>query len=384
MKSVLALLTVLMISACGSTPEPVNKPAELSPIENPIKVKVVWDQSSGVGSQGQYVRLQPAISADRIWTIDIAGSLVAHDRVSGRQLWKRETGLAVSGALGLGDGRLLVGTRDAKLVALSAETGEQLWVFNASSEILSVPAISLDIAVAQTGDGHVFAVSAKEGKEGKQIWDYSRSLPLLTLRGTANPVVRESRVYAGFADGKAVSLGLLDGRVFWEKTISIPGGRTEIERLVDVDASPLSVGDEIYVVSYQGNITSLFGATGDKIWNRQMSAHSGLAVETNRIFLADSKDHLWSLGRSNGASLWKQDKLQGRRLSAATLYGDYLVAGDFEGYLHFLRRSDGKISARIQVGNGGFASAPVTVEDKLYIYTGDGKLVALEFEDEQS
>jgi outer membrane protein assembly factor BamB len=56
--------------------------------------------------------------------------------------------------------------------------------------------------------------------------------------------------------------------------------------------------------------------------------------------------------------------------------GNFVVVGDFEGYLHWINVDDGNFAAREKVGGKGFSSGPLVVGNHLYVLTRKGKLVA--------
>ena len=199
---------------------------------------------------------------------------------------------------------------------------------------------------------------------------------MLTLRGTSSPVVQRGAVVAGFANGKVAALTLANGFQVWETSISIPQGRSELDRLVDVDANPVIVGDTVFVVSFQGKIAIIDLRSGNLGWSRDMSSYTGLGVDYSQVYVTDEESNVWALSRDNGASVWKQDKLHNRALSAPEPFNNYVAVGDFEGYLHLLTTYDGRIAGRVRVDSSGIAARPVAVGDVLYVYGKGGTLAA--------
>ena len=120
---------------------------------------------------------------------------------------------------------------------------------------------------------------------------------MLTLRGTSSPAVLRGGVIAGFANGKVAALTLANGFQIWETSISIPQGRSELERLVDVDANPVIVGDTVYVVSFQGKIAIIDLRSGNLGWSRDMSSYTGLGVDYSQVYVTDEDSNVWALSR---------------------------------------------------------------------------------------
>ncbi|MGA7802507.1 MAG: outer membrane protein assembly factor BamB [Gammaproteobacteria bacterium] len=348
-------------------------PAPLVELHTHVQLKTIWTTSLGDGAGGQYVQLVPAVDGSRLYAAARDGRVAAFDTKTGKRLWDADTKAHISGGIGLGDGMVLVGTNEAGIIALDEKTGKRLWQATVSSEVLSAPQAKSGVVVAQTVDGTVVGLSAKDGHE---LWVYDRSVPVLSLRGTATPTFFEGAVLVGFASGKMVALNLKNGELIWATTVAEPTGRSELARMVDIDSAPKVVGSVVYAVTYQGRVAAFNVANGNPIWARKMSSYAGLSVDGGAVYVTDADSDVWALDRTSGASIWKQDKLHNRALTAPTAFGSYLAVGDFEGYLHLLSKSDGSLQARIRVGKSGILAAPVVVGDTLYVYGEGGTLSA--------
>lgn len=232
------------------------------------------------------------------------------------------------------------------MVALSAADGKQIWRSEVSSEVIARPAVANGTVVVRTNDGKLFAL---EASSGLRRWVYDRSVPPLTLRGNSAPVIASDLVIAGSDNGRLTALQLTNGTVFWETAISHPSGKTELERMIDIDADPVVVGDVVYAVTYQGRLAAVQIGSGRILWARDMSSYTGMAVDDYRIYLSDSEGQVLALNRRNGATLWRQDKLLRRSTTRPQLDGPYLVVADYDGYLHWLSRESGKLAGRARL-----------------------------------
>ncbi len=364
--------TIVLLSGCGSTP--VEPPAALVEFKPELTVKTVWSAQIGHGVDKEDLRLPPRLAGDTLYVNDHKGTVVSLQADTGKQHWEIDLDEPLTSGPGYGDGIVVIGTADGQVVALAAEDGKVRWRAQVSSEILAPPTVGEGVVVAHTVDGKLFALDAADGR---QLWIYDRTVPTLTLRGTSSPVILSDIVVDGFASGKIALLVLRDGRVLWEKSIAVPRGRSELERMVDIDASPLVIGSVLYVVSYQGRIAAIDLQSGRVLWSRSMSSSTGLAADDSALYLSDDSDRVWALDRANGASLWQQESLQRRSLTAPAVYKQSVVVGDMEGYLHWMARSDGRFMARFPV-ESGMRVAPVVAGERLYVYSNDGKLFCLE------
>ncbi|MBS1248275.1 MAG: uncharacterized protein H6R48_1064, partial [Proteobacteria bacterium] len=321
-------------------------PAELQSIAQPIGVRQLWETQVGSGAKNQFIRLTPALADGRLYAASFDGVVVALDALGGQQLWETATQLPISGGVGVSDnGLALVGTNKGQVVALRQDNGQEAWRVQVSTEVLAPPRAASGIVVVRTGDGKFTGLDARTGE---RRWVYAPTMPALSLRGSAPPVLTRALVIAGLETGKLLVLSLDKGLPVTEKTIAPPRGRTEIERLIDIDAEPKIFGDNLYLAAYRGNVAALDMRGGNLLWNRELSSYAGLDVDERQVYVSDDTDAVLALDRRSGGTLWKQAELTGRRLSAPAATRDHVVVGDFEGYLHWLSKDDGKIVGRIR------------------------------------
>lgn len=381
MKPISSLLLLLLLSGC-STMNPMNwfgddepdAPKELEDLVSEFRVTKLWSATVGDGADDHLVKLVPYVAAGRVYVAEYQGRVMAFDAKTGQQLWRHDTDLTISGGPGVGEGLVLIGTVDAELLALHLETGEEVWRSRLSSEALSVPKAASGVAVVHTQDGKLFAFDASNGE---QLWLYDRTTPILTLHGTSSPVIDGDRVIGGFASGKLVALELSSGTVLWEVSISTPSGRTELERMVDIDGDPLLLDGVLYVTSYQGDLAAVSADTGVVYWRRKLSSYMGPGGDWRQLYSVDAQSQVWAIDLRNSSAVWKNDQLLNRRLSPPAVFGDYVVVGDYEGYLHWLAQEDGRLVARNRVGSDPITAVPVVVDDVIYVYGSGGRLQAL-------
>lgn len=340
-----------------------------------LDVQIFWKESVGVGADKQSLKLIPAIGTGKVIAADREGTAQARDLKTGALLWEVDTELPFSGGPSLAAGRVILGTSKAEVVALNSENGELQWKTKVSSEVLSVPVIAKGIVIVRTTAGEVVAL---DEKTGGRLWSYEHSVPALSIRGTGAPLVIDDNVIVGYDNGKLVALSLKNGKYVWEATIAMPKGRSEIERLVDLDVDPIETGGIIYIASYNGGVSAVSASDGEVLWrNEKVSSHTGLSYDSRHLYLSDSMGQVLQIEQSRGAGLWKQKDLSHRKLTAPALYQDYLVVGDYEGYVHWLSTRDGRLLGRIQITDSAIDAKPIIVDGIVYVYAKDGTLAAL-------
>lgn len=347
MKPLFPLALVLMVLAgCGgSSLETIEPPAPLGDFQAELTVTPQWVVRLGKGADRYFVKLPPLLDAGRVYGANIAGDVAAFDARSGARLWRNrlETPLYAGPADG-GDVVLLGGREE--VIALNKRDGRLAWRINVGNEVLAAPLRAGDTVIARTVDGRLHALDVRTGTSR---WRFSQDVPALSLRGISTPLVTGETVVSGFANGKVVAVSLADGSQRWEAVTAVARGRNELERMVDVDAHLSVRGDLLFAASYHGHLVALSLANGQMLWSRDISSWTGTAAADDAVYVTDEKGDLWAIAGRNGATLWKQTALHARRLSVPVVQGDYLVIGDYDGYLHWIARDDGRIAARVRV-----------------------------------
>lgn len=356
-------------------------PTELTEYTAEVKIDTLWDETIGVGADEQSLKLVPAIGFGKILAADKNGLVQARDLTTGKLIWEAEAQdvhekeVHFSGGPGIGAGTAILGSSDAEVIALNIENGATLWKSTVSSEVLSVPVIAKGIVVVRTIDG---AIVAFDEKTGKKLWHYEQNIPALSVRGVSAPIIVEDKVICGYDSGKLIALRLEDGKYVWETSVAMPSGRSEVERLVDLDVDPVEEAGVIYVASYQGGISAVTQANGEVTWrNPEISSHTGLSKDFQYLYLSDSEGDLLQIEQQSGRSLWKQKELHQRQLTAPAVYGSYVVVGDYDGYVHWLSNTDGRQLGRTHITSAAIDTKPLVVDNIVYVYAEDGTLAAL-------
>ena len=376
-----ALTVALLLSACttmkgwfAGDPKP-GDPAELVEFTPTMEASKLWSRDVGKGIDKRRQQLRPAYRGGTFWVADYKGRLSSVDASSGNVNWELDTELPFSGGPGLSESLVIMGTENGEIHAFQSDTGTPLWIARVSSEVLAAPAVGDGVVVVRSIDGRVFGL---DENNGRRLWVYDRSVPLLTLRGNANPVIRAGIAYLGYDGGEVVALRLEDGALLWEQPVATREGRSELDRLADVDGEMVFVASDLLVSSYKNRLSSMAADSGRLLWFKDIPSATGVTVARTNLAISDRDGNVWLLDRRNGSTLWKQDQLTNRGLTRPVFVDDYVVVGDADGYLHWMNLDDGNFSSRTKVGGKGFTGAPVVVGGTLFVYTRKGDLIAFQ------
>jgi len=371
------LLVMFVLSGCSSDSSPgladikgEVEPAELVEFARSAKFVERWHFEVGDSGLNQ---LRPALTADAVYGASANGALIRLDRSSGKQVWRIETGVTISGGVGNGEGLVIIGSDKGEVLAYD-ETGKLRWKSKVTSEVLSLPQVTPGVVMVRSGDGRI---SALDVADGKRLWLYERSTPALVVRSHAGITVQRGVAFAGFAGGRLVALKISDGSVLWEVAVSLPRGNTELERISDITSDPVVDDEQVCAIAFQGRVACYNVAQGSPLWNRDISSDKGMMLLRKYLYISDTKGSVIALDKASGSTLWKNDQLARRETSMPLVLEKLVAVGDYAGYLHGLNRDDGSMSARIKLDGGAIQSGAQSMDSGLLVQTHGGDIYSL-------
>ena len=379
---VLLAFLALGLSGCSYIPwlageKDPRPPTELTPVAAEQNLTPLWSTNTGKGTDGRRLSLVPAHQNGQLFVADARGLVTAVSAADGRVLWQRDTGLPLSGGPEVAGTRLVLGTTNGELLALAVADGSELWRAQVGSEILSIPRVAPlpagDQVILHTLNDSIFGFNAANGE---QLWHYDFQAPILTLRGSSTPLILGDYVLVGVSGGRLAKVELATGLPEWISTVTPPRGRSELERIADLNATPVVAGQTIYVSAYNGDLAALDLTSGAVLWRRALSSYAGLTLADDTLYVTDADDIVWAAKPDDGAGLWKQEALRYRILSAPAVVANTVLVGDLEGYVHLLARSDGRLQGRTRLAKGAIQAPPLVLGGRIIVLGADGTLSA--------
>lgn len=377
LRTISLVAAAISLSSCGlfggNDDDKELEPAELVDIETKINIKRLW--SAKVGGDAEFLRvaLQPAGDGNLIYAASRDGNVVAFQPESGKQVWRTKLETELSAGPGVGEDLVVVAAADGELIALDAVSGSEKWRADITGETLSRPAIRDEVVAVVTIDNRLLALSTFDGSER---WTVEQSTPRLTVRGSATPALVGSVVIAGFDNGRLAAVNLASGEIEWESMLSPPSGRSDLERLSDIDGQISVVGQDVYAAGYQGRVAAIASESGQIMWAREISSYEGVSADWNSVYTVDDTGEIVALSRRNGSETWRQDSLLRREPTLPISFNTTVVVGDLEGYLHFFSNIDGEPVARLRMGKQAISGDPVVVANRLYVQSDSGSIAA--------
>jgi outer membrane protein assembly factor BamB len=377
MRLLLSLSFAALLLAAGcSKDKDVEPPATLvKDFKSTLPVKKLWSEGVGGGKKQIKLRLGlgPAIDNGLVFAASHKGEMVAVTLETGHNVWVKKLKMPISAGPAAGFGIVVAGSSKGAVVALDGATGRQLWRSQINSELLSAPAISEKVVVIRSVDGRLHGL---DRNNGKSLWSVEQQVPRLSLRGTAIPVVAKEAAISGFDNGKVMAVSLTTGDTLWDTALASPHGRTELDRLVDIDSAVRVVGDNVFAAGFQGRTAMLALDSGQLWWSHDMSSYRGLAVDADNIYVTQSDGIVVAMRQRDGAELWRNDKLKRRGLSTPIVTGTAVAIADFQGYIHWLDKDTGALVARERIAKQRVSNPPAGAEDTIVVLTDGGTLAA--------
>jgi outer membrane protein assembly factor BamB len=355
--------------------EDLTAPVELVDINQTVKIKKLWSAGVGNGQGEGLYRIRPVLHEDTIFVASADGRVRALSAEKGKTLWKKGLDVSLSGGVGVHEDALFLGSSEGSVLKLDASSGDVQWSTQLHGEVLAPPQGNGRVVVAQTYDGKMQGL---DYATGELLWTYDSNVPVLTIRGTSAPILRGNVVYAGFANGRVLAFNALTGAIEFEIRVAISRGRSEIERIVDVDGSMELVGEKLYAASYQGRLAAIDVANGRKDWQQDISSFSGVSHGFGNVYAVDEDGTVYAFLATGAGVRWTQPALGYRELSRPTPVSSYLAVADFEGYLHVMSQVDGELVGRTKVDGDGVRADMIGSGNRLYVFGNSGKLVAYE------
>ncbi|MGV8942291.1 MAG: outer membrane protein assembly factor BamB [Lysobacter sp.] len=357
----------------SSSKKKETSPAALVDISPKVTVTKLWSASAGKGEGTIGARQAPAIVDGRVYAAALKGGVHAFDLHSGAKLWSHASKLELSGGPGVGEGVVAVGSLKGDVIALDAVTGAEKWTAKVGNEVIAAPAIGMGMVFVRSNDGRVTAFDLNSGE---RRWFWNREVPMLSVRGNDAPVLGPGYLFVGNDDGTIVALAANDGRPLWEQVVAAQDGRTELNRMADIDGTPVLDDVTLYATSYKRKTMAIDAPTGRPLWVSDYGSSGNVAVAPNVLAVSDTDGNVFGLYKTGGSAMWTQPALARRKLTSPAIQGDYVVVGDYDGYLHWMSLDSGEFAARVRAGRNRLASAPRVADGILVVQGVDGKLSA--------
>jgi outer membrane protein assembly factor BamB len=350
-----------------------SKPAipELAPIKQTVTLRVLWQAAVGAADKSVFF---PAVDRGVVYAAGSSGQIAGFEVETGKPVSQFTAEQTLAAGVGAGGGLILVGTEQGEVLAFN-DQGRPQWKVRVLGELLAPPESEQGVVVARAGNNQIYGFSAADGK---QRWLYQRTPPSLSVRTHAGVVLHRGGVFAGFAGGRLVALTLSSGAVGWENVVALPRGTTELERVADVTSLPVIDRNQVCAVAFQGRVACFDLVRGTQVWSRDVSSVAGLSIDDRYLYVTDDKSAVLAFDKAGGASIWHQDKLAGRVLSAPLGVGNHVVAGDIQGQVHVLARDTGALEGRLATDGSAIAAPPVALgRGRFLVQTRNGGLFAI-------
>lgn len=364
-----AALWIAALAGCSGS-GPKYTPAELVDVKPTVNIKAIW--SASLDGADRYV-FSPIVVGDRVFAAGSGGAIAKISVENGRDDWRINAEMKLTAGVGSDGKTVAVAGKKGALLAFDSD-GKLRWQAQASSEILTAPAVGGGLVIVRSIDNRI---AAYDVETGKRKWTIDRPAPPLTLRSAPGMLVVGPTVVVALPGGRLLSLNLANGGPRWEVSIGEPRGATELERIADLTGNPAVYGRDVCAAASQGRIACVDVVTGAMRWSKTLAAGAvGVSVDERYVYAVDVHGAVYAFSRENGQSIWRNDKLSHRGLSAPVALGRYVAVVDYEGYVHVLSREDGWFVNRLSTEGSSVLSQPILAGSTLIVQNRSGSLYA--------
>ena len=322
----------------------VDTPTPLEELKSDVRVdiKEIWSENIGEHNGNN---LDIFYIDDFIYVATSDGTIKKIDSKSGNKSWEKNIDLTITSGISGSSESLLFSTADGFIWCMNHE-GELIWKTLLEGEINSLPLVYDEKIVVKLNSYQIIQLSEKDGSI---IWKYQAAIPPLTFKSEGKLVQSNKVVYLGLPGGKLIAIDSPTGGLVWESNISRSRGSTDIERANDITSHPIIDGPVIYGITTNGDISALDRRNGKTIWTKPLSSFYGMTFDGFNLFVSHDTGSIYSVNKDDGEVKWRQAGLKHRRIRTGTMIGDYIIYGDYFGYVHLLDVNNGDIIGRIKL-----------------------------------
>ena len=358
--AVIAVMATAVVGCNRGIKPVVNDPVKLVQIAQPISVlQPVFstDVGSKKASSKDPLDLQVGYANSQIVTASRGGELTGFDS-AGQRAWSVNVGDQITGGVTLDalSQTAIISTRGGQVMAFDSATGAKRWQTQLTGSVLTPALISNNRVVLSANDGFLHGLSLQNGQS---VWQFATQVPAISVRGSAAPTLLDAKTaLLATADGRLHAITVDNGLPQWSRRVGVGAGSSEVERMSDVDGMPIVDNNQLFAISYSGQLLGINLASREVLFVNELASLKSLAVNNQQVIATSLDGKVVAYNRSNGEVLWESEELAYRHLTNPVMIGNYIAVGDFDGVVHLFDPASGKIVSRVQT-KGALSSLKV-------------------------
>jgi outer membrane protein assembly factor BamB len=289
---------------------------------------------------------------------------------------------AVGGGVAVADGRVFVTSGFGLILALDADTGAEIWRNRTNAPMQSAPTIDNGRLFAVSDDNELFGLDADTGDI---MWTYQAIVETVRMLTAPSPAVLDDVVVAPFSSGEIVALRVQNGGVLWQEALSASGNLTPLAALNDIASGPVLADGYVFATSQSGTFAAFDLRTGQRVWSQPAGSLGYPLVVGDFVYTVTTEGEVTCMSKADGTVIWitqlrtfKKKKKRKNRISWAgpIIASDRLVMMSSNGKGVEVSPFDGSIMREFKLSGSVYVS-PIIANDTVYYITDAAKLVAL-------
>ncbi|WP_010199033.1 outer membrane protein assembly factor BamB [Psychrobacter sp. PAMC 21119] len=339
------------VAGCNRGIKPVvNDPVKLVQIAQPISVlQPVFSTDVGnkKASKKDPLDLQVGYANSQIVTASRGGDLTGFNN-AGQELWSVNVGDQITGGVAIDalSQTAIVSTRGGQIMAFDSTTGAKRWQQQLSGSVLSPALITNNRVILSANDGFLHGLSLQTGQS---VWQFATQVPAISVRGSAAPTLLDDKTaLLATADGRLHAVTTDSGLPQWSRRVGVGAGSSEVERMSDVDGKPVVSNNQLFAISYSGQLLGIDLASRQVMFINDLASLKALTVNNQQVIATSLDGKVVAYDRNSGEMLWESEELAYRHLTNPVMIGNYIAVGDYDGVVHLFDPASGKIVSRVE------------------------------------
>ncbi len=337
------------------------------------EIQTLWKKDIGAGAALGYALLKPAYYGRHLYVSNRSGGIFCFDSATGATLWENNLGTPIYAAVSAGENLVVAASDSGVVFALDSNDGAMRWRSAIRRQISAIPVVGKGRVLVRTADGLIIGL---DSRTGETAWQLEKAAPGLSLHGDSTPVITGDAVLVGLSSGRLIANDVVNGRDYWETSLSYVKGQNELERISDSDAAPIVRGATVYAAAYQGSVVALQLQNAEVIWRAKVSTRLPMAIAQDQLFVTGELGEVVALSLDDGSTLWEQPAFRGHGVSQPIVQGGRVIVGDAEGNIHTLDIDSGSLIETREVVSGAVA-AMVQGDGQFTVFSSAGSLSTL-------
>ncbi|MFA4838065.1 MAG: PQQ-binding-like beta-propeller repeat protein [Candidatus Neomarinimicrobiota bacterium] len=340
-----------------------------SPDSSSLNVRKIWEFDTKYT-----LASSPTVADGKVIIGSGDGVVRAISLKTGKEVWRFQTGDPVFSSAAVSGNITVVGSTDSSIYCLNTSTGKLNWKVRTNAPAVAVPVIFQDVVYIGSSDGIFRAIDLKTGEIK---WKFSDVVGFVETQ----PLVHEERVIFGAWDGCLYALNSQTGKLEWKWQDGRPGVLYSPAACI-----PVASGDKVYIAAPDRFLSCIEAKTGKTIWRSkrfQVRENVGISEDGATVFARTIQDSVFAIegGSPTMKIKWATSGTYGYDIdpSLPVEKDGTLFFGTKDGFVYAMDAKTGAVLWKCRIGFGLVNNVIPLSRTEVVASIMDGKIVLLKY-----